>query len=69
MVSAEACRNIGELYRFGPPECVIPYVMLVLGIEFAGGPHATDELWVAMDEFSNQSNGGVVAMRGMVKSF
>jgi hypothetical protein len=69
MVRAEARRDTGELYMFGPPEYVIPYVLLVLSIEFAGSAHITDELRVAIDEISYQSNGGVVAMRGMMKEF
>jgi hypothetical protein len=67
MVSVEARRNIGELYMFGPPKCVIPYVRLMLSIEFAGTAHVTDELHVAMDEISYQSNGSVLAMRGMMR--
>jgi hypothetical protein len=43
MVRAEACRNTGELYRFRPPEWVIPYVLLVLSIELVGGARVTDE--------------------------
>jgi hypothetical protein len=41
----------------------------VLSIEFAGSAHITDELRVAIDEISYQSNGGVVAMRGMMREF
>jgi hypothetical protein len=43
MVRVEACWNTRELYRFEPPECVIPYVLLVLNNEFAGGAQVTDE--------------------------
>jgi hypothetical protein len=43
MVRAEARRNTRELYRFGPPECIIPYVLLVLSIEFADGVWVTKE--------------------------
>jgi hypothetical protein len=66
MVRVEARWDKGELYRFGPLECVIRYVLLVLSIEFVGSAHVTYELWEAMDEFSYQSNGGVVAMRGIL---
>jgi hypothetical protein len=52
---------------FGPPKCVIPYVWLMLSIEFAGTAHVTDELHVAMDEISYQSNDSVLAMRGMMR--
>jgi hypothetical protein len=52
---------------FGPPKCVIPYVRLMLSIEFAGTAYVTDELQVAMDEISYQSNGSVLAMRGMMR--
>lgn len=52
MVRAEAHRNIRELYRSGPPECVIPYDMLVLNIKFVDGARVTNELWMAMGEFS-----------------
>jgi hypothetical protein len=27
MVRLEARRNMGSLYRFGPRECIVPYVM------------------------------------------
>jgi hypothetical protein len=63
------CRNTRELYRFGPPGCVIPYILLPLSIEFAGGVQITEELQVVMDEISYQSNGGVVTMRGMMRLF
>jgi hypothetical protein len=36
MVRAEARRNTRELYRFRPPECEIPYAMLVLSTDFGG---------------------------------
>jgi hypothetical protein len=36
-------RNTRELYRFGPSECVIPYVLLVLSMEFADGVWVTNE--------------------------
>jgi hypothetical protein len=62
------CRSTSE-HRRGPPERVIPYVMLVVSIKFSGGAHVIDELRLTMDEISYQSNGGVVAMRGMMKEF
>jgi hypothetical protein len=34
MVRADARQNTKELYMFGPLECIIPYVLLVLSIEF-----------------------------------
>jgi hypothetical protein len=43
MVRAEACRSTIELYMFGLPEYVIPYVLLVLSIEFASGAQVTDQ--------------------------
>jgi hypothetical protein len=43
MVRIGARRNIRELYWFGPPKCVIPYVLLALSIEFVGDAQVTDE--------------------------
>jgi hypothetical protein len=60
-------RTQESLYRFGPLECVIPHVMLVLSIEYCWYAHVTDKLWAVMDEFSYQSNDGVVALRGMTR--
>jgi hypothetical protein len=57
-----------SLYRFGPLEYVIPYVMLMLSIEYCWCSRVTDELWAVRDEFSYQSSGGVVAMRGLMNS-
>jgi hypothetical protein len=37
LVCVEARPNTGELYRFGTPECVIPYILWALNIEFADG--------------------------------
>jgi hypothetical protein len=34
MVRADAHWNTRELYKFGSPEYVVPYVLLVLSIEF-----------------------------------
>jgi hypothetical protein len=43
MVRVEARRNIRELYRFRPLECVIPSVLLVLSIEFVDGDWVSNE--------------------------
>jgi hypothetical protein len=43
VVHAEARRNTRELYRFRPPECVIPSVLLVLSIEFVDGVWVSNE--------------------------
>jgi hypothetical protein len=43
MVCAKAHQNTRELHMFELPECVIPYVLLVLSNELVGGVHVTDE--------------------------
>jgi hypothetical protein len=40
----------------------------MLSIEFAGSARITYDLWVMMDE-TYQSNGGMVATRGMSREF
>ena len=60
-------RTQESLYKFESLECVIPYVLLMLSIEYCWCAHVRDELWVVMDEFSYQSNDNMVAMRGMMR--
>jgi hypothetical protein len=60
-------RTQHSLYRFGPLECVIPYVFLMLSIEHCRYSKVTYELLAVMDEFSYQSNDDVVALRGMMR--
>jgi hypothetical protein len=55
-----------SIYRFGPLECVIPYFLLMLSIEYCWCSQVTDELWVVRDEFSYWSGVVVVAMRGLM---
>jgi hypothetical protein len=55
-----------SLYRFGPLECVIPYVMLMLSIEYYWCSRVIDELCGVRDEFFYRSSSGVVAMRGLM---
>lgn len=40
-----------------------------ISIEFAGNAHITDELRVAIDEITYQSNGGMVAMREFCRGY
>jgi hypothetical protein len=54
------------LYRFGPlVSVIIPYILLMLSIEYCWCSRVTCELWATMDESSYQYRGGVVAMRGL----
>jgi hypothetical protein len=65
MVRAEARRNTRDLYRFGLLECVIPYVLLALSIEFADRLQMSNG-WRWVNSLY-KSNGSEVTMRGMMR--
>jgi hypothetical protein len=45
-------RTKESLYRFRPLECVTPYVLLMLSIEYYWCSWVTDELCAVRDDFS-----------------